>query len=328
MKKGILILIIILLIAAAFIFFKNAKTKESGNEILLSGNVEVTEINPGFKMAGRITGLFTDEGMTVDAGQKIATLDDAQIKDIVDQNQAKLREATASLENLNAGSRTQEIARASALAKSANADLVKAKKDYERISYLYKNGAVSAQDFDSAKRAYDGAAAQYKAALENADLVGSGFRKDEIKAAAFRVEAAQAALAEAKEKLNDTILYAPCKAVVLNKNLEAGDIAAAGIPVFTLGDLSRPWIKVYINETKLKLIKLGQKAEVTADGSPDKTYPGYVSYIASQAEFTPKNIQTKEERVKLVFEVKVMVENKDGGLKPGMPADVKILIGD
>lgn len=325
--KKILILIIILLIAGAgFIFFKNTKHAESDNEILLSGNVEVTEINPGFKMAGRITGLFTDEGMMVDAGQKIAALDDAQVKDIVDQNQAKLREAVASLENLNAGSREQEIARASALAKSANADFVKAKKDYERAAFLFKNGAISAQDNDAAKRSYDGAAAQYKAAVENANLVQAGFRKDDIKAASFRVEGAQAALAEAKEKLNDTILYAPCKAVVLNKNLEAGDIVAAGVPVFTLGDLNRPWVKVYIKETKFKLIKLGQKAQVTADGFPDKIYPGYVSYIASQAEFTPKNIQTKEERVKLVFEVKVMVENKDGDLKPGMPADVKIIL--
>lgn len=326
MRKIFILIIILLIAGVGFTIFKNMKPAESSDEILLSGNVEVTEINPGFKMAGRVTGLFTDEGMMVSAGQKIATLDDSQIKDIVDQNQAKLSESAASLQNLNAGSREEEIARASALANAAKADLVKTKKDHERAAFLYKNGAVSAQDNDAAKRAYDFAMAQYKAAVENANLVRAGFRKDEIKAASFRVEQAQAALSEAKEKLNDTILYAPCKAVVLNKNLETGDIVAAGVPVFTLGDLSRPWVKVYIKETKLKLIKLGQKAQVTADGFPDKTYQGYVSYIASQAEFTPKNIQTKEERVKLVFEVKVMVENKDGELKPGMPADVKILL--
>lgn len=325
--KKILILIIILLIAGVgFIFFKNTKQAESNDEILLSGNVEVTEINPGFKMAGRVTNLFIDEGDLVNTNQKLAALDDAEIKDIVSQSQAQLNESRTQLENLNAGSREQEIARASALAASAKADLIKAKKDYERAAFLYKNGAISAQDNDAAKRAYDSAAAQYKASVESLSLAQEGFRKDEIKAATFRVKQADAALSAVKEKLNDTILYAPCKAVVLNKNVEAGDIVAAGVPVFTLGDMSRPWVKVYIKETKLKLIKLGQKAEVTADGFPNKTYPGYVSYIASEAEFTPKNIQTKEERVKLVFKVKVMVENKDGDLKPGMPADVKIIV--
>jgi len=126
--------------------------------------------------------------------------------------------------------------------------------------------------------------------------------------------------------LRDTVITAPVSGVVLRKNSEAGETVAAGAAVYSLGDLENPWIRVYVKEDKLGLVKLGQKAEVMTDSFPNKTYLGIVTMISSEAEFTPKNVQTQEERVKLVFALKVSVKNENGELKPGMPADVKIIL--
>ena len=114
--------------------------------------------------------------------------------------------------------------------------------------------------------------------------------------------------------------------MVLRKNVEAGETVAAGTPIFTIGDLQNPWIKVYVKENKLGFVKLGQKAQVRTDSYPERSYEGTITYISSEAEFTPKNVQTQEERVKLVFGVKVSVRNQQEELKPGMPADVKIVL--
>jgi len=127
-----------------------------------------------------------------------------------------------------------------------------------------------------------------------------------------------------EERLKDTTLYAPISGVVLRKNVELGEILSAGTPVFTIGDLENPWVKVYVKEDKLGQVKLGHKADVRVDSFKNKTYEGTVTFISSEAEFTPKNVQTEEERVKLVFGVKVKVKNENGELKPGMPADVRI----
>jgi HlyD family secretion protein len=149
-----------------------------------------------------------------------------------------------------------------------------------------------------------------------------------IEAQESRVRQARAALAAAVEKLKDASMDAPASGIILRRNVEAGETVAPGVPVYTIGDLERPWVKVYVKEDKLGLVKLGQRAEVTVDSYPDKVYEGTVTYISSEAEFTPKNVQTREERVKLVFGAEVNVENPGGELKPGMPADVKIRLDE
>jgi HlyD family secretion protein len=135
-----------------------------------------------------------------------------------------------------------------------------------------------------------------------------------------------ASLRTAEVRYRDTVIYSPLAGVVLGKNVEEGETVAAGSPVFTIGDLERPWVRVYVKSDQLGLVKLGQKAGVMVDSFPKKRYEGVVTQIASEAEFTPKNVQTREERVKLVFGVKVSVKNENSELKPGMPADVEIRI--
>jgi HlyD family secretion protein len=223
---------------------------------------------------------------------------------------------------------------------------------------LYRDGGVSAQVRDSARTALEVAVERHRSAQERLDLVREGPRKEEIRRTEAEVLQAKAALLQAKTgelevarrrqelatqeaatardraalaaaeaQFGYTVLQSPQAGVVLRKHVEPGEILAAGAPVITLADLGNIWLKIYIPERELGRVKLGQAAEITTDSYPGKVYPGTVTFINSEAEFTPKNIQTQEERVKLVFALKVSVENPNQELKPGMPADARILLG-
>lgn len=327
MKKKIPIAAAAIIITGlvAFMLLKTRTGSEEGG-ISLSGNVEVTETGSGFTVPGRISELMVEEGDRVLKGQKLAMLESDEASARVLQARAALQEAAARLEDLREGSRPQELKQAAAAVNAASADLTKAEKDFGRSELLYKNGAISAQQMDAARRARDVAAAQLRKAEEAMSLAKEGVRKKEIGAAEGRLGQAEAGVKIAEERLKDTLLLSPLSGIVLRKNKEAGETVAAGAAVYTIGDLERPWIRVYVKEDKLGLVKLGQKAEVRVDSYPAKVYEGRVTFISSEAEFTPKNVQTKEERVKLVFSVKVSVQNMADELKPGMPADVRIIL--
>ena len=294
--------------------------------IAVSGNVEATEVNVGFTTGGRIHAMFADEGQFVEKGLMLAMLDQAELQSVVAQNQAVLNEAEVRLAILKGGARSQEIGEVKAQLKAIEAELTKTKKDLARVEALYKQKLTPASQLDAARSAYNATLARYKQAEEQLSLIKEGASQNDIQALAYRVDQAQAALQISDERLKNTVLYAPIAGVILKKNAEMGEILAQGTPIYTIGDLQNPWIKVYVKEDKLGLVKLGQAAEVSIDSYPDKVYAGKVTLISSQAEFTPKNVQTKEERVKLVFGVKVSVANQAGDLKPGMPADVRILL--
>jgi len=324
-KKKIIPLAVIAaaVIVAVIVVMSFVRGRDDGT-MKLSGNVEVTECNVGFKVAGKIRALKVDEGARVKEGDLIAELSSGDVKALVDQNRAALEEARVKLAELKAGSRRQEIVKARADSASLEAELVKARKDFERAGTLYENGAISASRFDAAKSAYETRLGQLKSARQQQSLVEEGPRREDIRAAELRVKQLEALVANTEEKLADTRLYAPISGVVFRKNVELGEIVQPGAAVFTIGDLDRPWVKVYVKEDKLALVKLGQKARITVDTYKDRSYEGTVTFISSDAEFTPKNVQTQEERVKLVFGVKVTVTNKDQELKAGMPADVRI----
>jgi HlyD family secretion protein len=323
-KKRLIVVVVVAVIVISGILINHYRNKKDIGVLSLSGNIEVTEANVGFKLPGRVVELAVDEGDTVKTGQLLARLDSAELASVVMQNKASLQEAITKLSELKSGSRAQEIERAQANANAQAADLEKAKKDFERADILYKNGAISASQFDAAMSAYNAKMAQYRSAQETSSLVKEGPRKEDIQAAEYRVQQVKALLNTSEERLKDTALYAPIAGVIIRKNVELGETLGAGAPAMTVGDLQNPWVKVYVKEDRLGQIKLGQKADVRVDSFKNKTYEGIITFIASEAEFTPKNVQTEEERVKLVFGVKVKVKNENGELKPGMPADVKI----
>lgn len=325
-KRRILIAGIIVVLGVTIYLIYNARNHRDDGSMLLSGNVEITETNVGFKIPGRIVDVPLDEGAFVKKGDVLAKLDGAELSLLVTQNRALLQEALERLSDLKAGPRIQEIEQANANVVAQEAELKRVKKDYERADVLYKNGAISKSQFDATKSAYEVRTATHKSAVEALSLAREGARKGDIKMGEHRVEQARAALAVSETKLKDSVIYAPIAGVILKKNIEIGETVSQGLPIFTIGDLRSPWIKVYVKEDKIGLIKLGQKAQISVDSYKDKTYEGNVSYISSEAEFTPKTVQTPEERVKLVFGVKIKIKNENDELKPGMPADVKLML--
>lgn len=270
----------------------------------------------------------------------------------VAQAQAAMQRAQARLEELLAGSRPQEIAAAQAAVQSASVRATYLKIEFERQSQLLQENTISRSEFDRAKSEYERAVASLREAQEQLKLIQEGPRKEQIAQAraAFeearqryemlrkgpreetieqsraRVAQAKAALALAEVRLADTTITAPFSGIVLSENVEPGEYVAPGTPVVTLGDLENVWLRAYINETDLGRVKWGQRVRVTTDTYPGKTYEGRISFLSSEAEFTPKNVQTQEERVKLVYRVKIDIPNPNLELKPGMPADAEILL--
>jgi HlyD family secretion protein len=274
-------------------------------------------------------------------------------KEDIAQAGAAANQAQARLEELLAGSRPQEIAAAQATVERGKAEAVRARADAERYTALFKKNEVSAQQYDAVRTAYETAVArqreaeeqfklvqegprkeqiaQARAALvqarEHYTLLRNGPRKEEIAQARARLGQAKAALEQAETRRGYATLTSPLSGVVLSKNVEPGEYVAAGTPLVTVGDLEHVWVRAYINETDLGRVKVGQRVRVATDTYPGKPYEGHVSFIASQAEFTPKNVQTEKERVKLVYRVKVNILNPHMELKPGMPVDADILLG-
>ncbi|RJR17303.1 MAG: HlyD family efflux transporter periplasmic adaptor subunit [Nitrospiraceae bacterium] len=326
MKKIVIIAGLVVLAVVAILLVTRFNNTADEDAIAVSGNVEVTEVDLGFKLPGRITTLFAEEGQKVSKGDRLGLIDSAELESRVMQNRAYLEETKARLAELKAGARPQELEQAKAEVKAAEVELERARKDFDRADALFRMGAISAQQMDTAKKTYDVLVSRHRKAMEFLSLLKEGSRREVITAAESRVRQAEASLAASEEALKDTVISAPVSGVILRKNAEAGETVFAGMPVYTIADLSVTWIKVYVKEEMLGHVKLGQKAEVKTDSYPDKKYEGTVTHISSEAEFTPKNIQTQEERVKLVFGMKVSVKNENDELKPGMPADVKIIL--
>ncbi|MBN2560026.1 MAG: efflux RND transporter periplasmic adaptor subunit [Phycisphaerae bacterium] len=349
-----------------------------GHAIRVSGNIEVTDAEVSFKIAGRVDRRLVSEGELVASGDLVAELDSSDLEaegairraelgvveaalaeleagsrpEEIAGAAAALEEAQAYLAELEAGSRPQEIAVAEAALARTRAELIDAETNYARLSRLHEEQVAADQEFDTARAVYGAAQARVQEAEEQLKLVREGPRKEQIARARAavaqarerfklvelgprqevigqaraRVEQAKAALALAETRLGYATLSAPLSGIVLSENVEPGEYVAPGTPVVTVGDLEHVWVRAYINETDLGRVKVGQQVRVTTDTYPDKSYEGRVSFIASEAEFTPKNVQTTKERIKLVYRIKVDIPNPDMELKPGMPADAEILL--
>jgi HlyD family secretion protein len=293
-------------------------------ELVLSGNIEVVDAQVSFKTPGRMTQRLVSEGDLVKAGQLIAQLDDTEQKEELAARRAELTAAEAAVAELEAGSRPQEIASAVASVHSAEADRDRARIDFGRQKELLQNAVISPRDFETSEAQLKVAEARVTDASERLKLVREGPRAETIAQARARVGQAKAALDLAATHLADTRLESPLGGPVLSHNVEAGEFVSAGTPVITVADLEHVWVRTYIAQTDLSRIKHGQHVPVRTDALPGKTYDGVIGFISSEAEFTPKSVQTTKERVKLVFRVKVDLANQNDELKPGMPADVII----
>ena len=295
----------------------------AGN-LVLSGNIEVTDAQLGFKVPGRVAERLVSEGDRIQAGQLVARLDDVEQREQLALRRAELAGAEAALAELVAGSRPQEIAATEATLRSAEADRDRSRLDFARQQELRAKDAIADRELEASQAQLKVAEARTAEAAERLKLVKEGPRSEDIAQARARVEQIRASLALAETQLENTRLVSPLTGVVLSHNIEPGEFVSAGTPVVTVADTAHVWVRAYVNQTDLGRIHLGQKVEVRTDTFPDKAYEGMIGFISSEAEFTPKTVQTTKERVKLVFRIKVDLANPKDELKPGMPADAII----
>lgn len=290
----------------------------------VTGAIEARQIDVSAKITGRIVELAVREGQTVTRRQLIARLDTETLAADVRRAEAALQAAEAQLADLRAGSRSQEIEQARANLRNTVATRDWTERELRRTRELHGRDLVALQEVERARQAYEVAAANEVSARERLNLVEAGPRPHEVDAARARVEEAKAALAMARTRLDEARLESPVAGVVLHKNVEAGETVNPGVSLVTLMDPGDVWLRAYVPETDIGRVKIGQTATIAVDAFPGRRFPGAISEIGSGAEYTPRNVQTKKERVNLVFRIKIAVRNPDGVLKPGMPADAEI----
>ena len=391
MKKTVLIVVVIAVLGAAGMLAYRSLHPEATNKIVVSGNIELTQVDIAFKTSGRLIERTVNEGDVVQKGMVIARLDREQLLHQRDTAEAALSTAEAQLAEsesalkwqketmqadlqlrnadlsaaesqllqLKNGARPQEIQQSQAAVAAAQSQYDQAKKDWDRAQTLYKNDDISTSQYDQFHARFESADANLKQVKEHAGMVQAGPRSETIESASAQVERARASLRvgqanaiETKRReqdivarqsdierakaqialidsqMADTIAVSPINGMVLVKAADVGEILAPGTSVVTVGDIEHPWLRAYIREQDLGRVKIGDKVKVTTDSYRDKVYDGRISYISSEAEFTPKQIQTSEERVKLVYRVKIDVDNPRHELKSNMPADAEIVTGN
>ncbi|HXE75686.1 MAG TPA: HlyD family efflux transporter periplasmic adaptor subunit [Candidatus Xenobia bacterium] len=327
MRKRIIILLVLVAaaVAGSYLFYR-AESGEAtpADTLLVSGNIEAHESVLGFKVPGRIVELPVEEGQWVEAGTVLARLDAADYRQQVSVDEAALRVRNAELALALAGSREQEIEVAQRNVADADADLKQKELDFKRAQELYQKDVVSAQFRDQAETNLKRSRATFERAQQTLSQIQEGTRKEQIAIARANVAQAQERLRLSRVNLEYSELRAPKAGVVTVRQAELGEVVNPGTPVVTLADLDNVWLRAYVNETDLGRIRWGQEATLKTDTYPDKTYRGRISFIASQAEFTPKSVQTFKERVTLVYRIKIELDNPQHELKPGMPADATI----
>ncbi len=388
-KRIIILLLLVAAGAGGYWYWRTAAAAEANGRILVSGNLEMTQVDISFKASGKLMDLSVREGDFVKKGQLIARIEHRQIESQkdrdaagvaasenafttlgtsiqyqkatidgdIDLKKAQLAQAEARLSELLAGSRTQEVDQAQAAVADARTQADLNRLDWERAQKLYKDEDISTSQYDMARTKYQSAQAVLRQTEQRFNLVKEGPRKEEISIARAQVDQARASLklAEAnrvdlkrkeqelgarraeidrskaqlamtQSQISDTEVYSPVDGVVLVKSAEIGEIVAAGATVVTIGDVEHPWLRAYINERDLDRVKIGGKVRLKTDSRSGKEYQGLITFIASEAEFTPKQIQTQEERVKLVYRIKVEVGNPQRELKSNMPVDGEIIL--
>jgi HlyD family secretion protein len=286
-----------------------------------SGMIEVTQVDVAFEVPGRMIERFADEGALLDKGEPVARLDDREYRLQVERAQAAKAAADARYRMLLKGARAQEVDQALAALDAAESDLKLQQIEQQRMARLAGTGVASQGELDRANALLASAHATRERAKAQLEQLREGFRTEEVEQARAQLQQVSKELEIAELNLARCQLFAPAAGRVLSKSREPGEMVQPGTPVVTLGDLSRPWVNLYVGERDLGKVHLGMKANVVVDSFPSDPFPGKVTFISERAEFTPKNIQTPDERVKLVYRVKIEVEPRDQALKPGMPAD-------
>ncbi|MFN3744998.1 MAG: secretion protein HlyD [Hyphomicrobiaceae bacterium] len=301
--------------------------RHSDPHLTLYGNVDIRQVQLGFRVSGRLAEALVDEGDWVKAGDHLASLDTRPYQDQIRIAEAQVAAARATLQKLEAGPREAEIDQARAVHQERLADLQNAEQAHERAVRLRPSGAVSEAALDQAKAARDMAMARARSALEALRLLEQGSRPEDIAAARANLQASEASRASAATSLKDTALIAPADGVILSRVREPGAIVSPSDIVYVLSLTTPVWVRTYIAEPNLGRIHTGMNVEVFTDSAPGKPYRGTIGFISPVAEFTPKSVETPELRTDLVYRLRVVVDHGTNGLRQGMPVTVRIPLG-
>jgi len=297
----------------------------AGEGLTLYGNVDIREVQLAFQDPGRILHLMVDEGARVGKGQVVAELDPARYQLEARRLAAEVAAQGQVVDRLHQGSRPQEVEKAKAGVAAARANLKEAELFLARKQSLLISNRISQQEIDSARARVQILSATLRTAEEEASLSIEGPRQQDIAAAEAALAGLQAAKDLAERRLTDARLLAPADGVIRNRILEPGAMAAVGAPVLTLALTNPLWVRAYISEPDLGKVREGMRAEIRTDTFPDKVYQGWVGFLSSTAEFTPKTVETTELRTKLVYRARIFACDSQQELRLGMPVTVKIL---
>lgn len=326
MKKRLRIAIPVAVVAAvAALAWLTLFGGDDETVIEASGTVEATEADLGFQVAGRVERIAVREGDRVTAGQELAWLDRSELNARRRAAQAQAQAAAALLEELERGFRSEEVAQGRAAVDAARQRMNDALRDVERTRRLFEGGAVSRELLDKHETAYEVAQAEYRRAVEALQILEAGPRQERIAAQRAQLAQAEASVAQIDAMLDFAAVRAPFDGLITVRHREPGETVGAGAAVLTLMNPDDRWVRIYVREDEVSRVQLNQSVSITGDAYPDREYDGRIVFIASEAEFTPRNVQTEAERVKLVYRVKVQITgDPEFHLKPGLAADVRL----
>jgi HlyD family secretion protein len=289
-----------------------------------SGTLEAIEVKVSAKVPGQVEQLFVDEGSQVKQGDTLAILDHATPEIQWRQAQAGVALADAQYQLLINGARSEDLQQAEDALKQLESSAKVASDDYNRMKDLYASKSITKKQYDDAESRYIITKAQLNSARENLKKTQRFARPEDLGAAKARLDQAKANADLLRKQISDACILAPVGGTVTNRPVEVGELVGVGSTIVTISRLETLNLMIYVSDNELGKVKLNGTADIVIDTYPDKMFPGKVIYISPIAEFTPKNIQTKEDRTKLVFGVKLEVDNKEGILKAGMPADAYV----
>jgi len=311
-------------ILGAFLLLFISCSKERNSYIKLSGFVEGIEVEVSSKISGRIREIYVDEGDNVKEDDLIAVIDSTDYEIQKKQIEAMVESALANLRLLERGARREDIRVAEELLKQAEANLRNAEREWNRAKRLFEEKSITEKQWEDARTKYEFALAQFKQSEENLKKLRKGAREEEIELAKAKVKEAMAGLEAIENRIKDCEIFSPLNGIVSVKLKEKGEMVNAGTPILKIINTEKVHLYVYIPEKELGLVKIGGIVEVRIDSFPERRFEGKIVYISPEAEFTPKQIQTEDERTKLVFKTKIELDNREGIFKVGMPADAFI----
>ncbi|RKY95052.1 MAG: hypothetical protein DRQ13_07560 [Ignavibacteriae bacterium] len=306
------------------LMFNSCGNNADKTKIEAQGNIEAINIVISSKVNGEVIKIIKDEGEKVNEKDTVIIIDPEVYELRLSEATAILQQAEAQYNLLKKGARKEDLKQSEETLKQAQINLNLANKDKERMTNLYDSKSITEKQFEDAIARYEIALAKFNSAEQNYKKMKNFARPEELQQAEANLNRALASVNLIKKNLRDCCVTSPSNGFIVKKFVEKGESVGAMSSLFQVADLKTVELVIYIPETKLGMVKLGQIAEITTDTYPDKIYEGRISFISPEAEFTPKNIQTKEERTKLVFKVKIKVDNTQFELKDGMPADVVI----